>query len=269
MAIVVAREPWRFDPLAWIHRAEARALARELGSPLVVYSSALAGDVLLRVSDPFMRHAVAELRVPFFGPGRDALERCYDKYAATRIVAAIGIDVPETFLGDSATLTAGPFIVKPRWGSDSLGVRIARVVPASKRNAQHLVQERIVGREVTVAVFRGEVGMPLRILLPPGKPYSFSRKYLLRPARSVLVDEDVRDAARCVARALGVDWAARVDFIVEERSGRAHFLECDAAPLVGADSAFAASFSAAGVDRRRQLDWLAPESKLVAGISKV
>jgi len=59
-----------------------------------------------------------------------------------------------------------------------------------------------------------------------------------------------------VARALGVDWAARVDFIVEEHSGRPHFLECDAAPLVGADSAFAASFTAAGVDRRRQLEWL-------------
>ena len=267
MAVVVAREPWRFDPLAWIHRAEARAIARELGAPLVEYSSELGDGVLLRVSDPFMRRAVTELRVRYFGPGREALERCYDKYEATRTVAAVGIDVPETFLGDSATLPPGPFIVKPRWGSDSLGVRIASVVPASKRNASYLVQERIVGREVTVAVFRGEVGLPLVVFVPPGKPYSFSRKYLLRPARSVLVDDHVRDAARCVARELGVDWAARVDFILEERNGRPHFLECDAAPLVGADSAFAASFSAAGIDRRRQLEWLTTHGPSDAGLS--
>lgn len=114
MDIVVVREPWRFDPLAWIHRAEARAVARELGAPLVEYSGELGDGVLLRVSDPLMRRAVAEMRVRYFGPGRGALERCYDKYDATRTVAAAGIDVPETFLGDSATLPASPFIVKPR-----------------------------------------------------------------------------------------------------------------------------------------------------------
>ena len=45
-------------------------------------------------------------------------------------------------------------------------------------------------------------------------------------------------------------------FIVEGGTGRAWFLECDAAPLVGPDSAFAASFTAASIDRRRQLEWL-------------
>jgi D-alanine-D-alanine ligase-like ATP-grasp enzyme len=57
-----------------------------------------------------------------------------------------------------------------------------------------------------------------------------------------------------VGRLLGIDWAARVDFIV--RDGTPFFLECDAAPLVGPDSAFAASFAAAGVERAAQLRWL-------------
>jgi len=263
--IVVVREPWRLHPLAWIHRAEARAIARELGSPLVEYSGALPQDVLLRVSDPFMRRAVAGMRGRHFGPGRDALERCYDKYEATRKVAGDGIEVPETFLGDCASLPRGPFILKPRRGSDSLGVRIASAVPRSQRNVDHLVQERIVGREVTVGIFRAEVGLPLRIFVPPGRPYSFFRKYVWRPPRSALPDEDVREAARRVARALGVDWAARVDFILEERSGLPHFLECDAAPLVGAHSAFAASFMAAGIDRRRQLDWLTSVQRSSSG----
>jgi hypothetical protein len=66
--------------------------------------------------------------------------------------------------------------------------------------------------------------------------------------------ELVAYGAEQIGRALGVDWAARVDFIV--RDGRPFFLECDAAPLVGPDSAFAASFAAAGVKRATQLAWL-------------
>jgi len=33
-AVVVVREAWRADPLAWIHRVEARAIARELRASL-------------------------------------------------------------------------------------------------------------------------------------------------------------------------------------------------------------------------------------------
>ncbi len=257
MKIIVLREPWRLDPLAWIHRAEARAIARELQAPLLEYAGEPpAGCVLLRLSDPFMRRVVGELHAPYRGPGREALERCYDKYEAHRIVNASGLDSPETVLADSPTYPAAPFVLKPRRGSDSIGVRIVNAVPAAKRNSDHLVQARVVGREVTVAIFRDEVGLPLEILLPAGKPYSFLRKYLLRPRRVPFADEALRVAARRIGQALGVDWAARVDFIVEANTGRPCFLECDAAPLVGIGSAFADSFAAAGVDRRRQLDWL-------------
>jgi D-alanine-D-alanine ligase-like ATP-grasp enzyme len=246
--VVVVREPWRAHPLAWIHRAEARSIARELGARLIC-GQAPPGS-LLRLSDPVMRDAVRTLRVPYFGPGSAALERCYDKYVACRTIAG----APRTFLASERHSLPAPFVLKPRRGSDSIGVRLVADIPPGKRNEDHLVQERIVGDEVTVALFRERVGMPLRILLPPGTPYSFVRKYLWRPAREVLRDEAIRDAALAAGRALGVDWAARVDFIV--RDGRPYFLECDAAPLVGTDSAFAASFAAAGVTRATQLAWL-------------
>jgi len=255
--IVVVREPWRLDPLAWIHRAEARAIASELGAPLIEYTGALPdGHVLLRLSDPFMRRVVAGARTSYRGPGREVLERCYDKYEAHRIVVDHGVDAPQTVLASTAELPALPFVLKPRRGSDSIGVRIARSVPQAKRNPDHLVQARIVGREVTIALFRGEVGLPIEIRVPRGVPYSFLRKYVLRPARFTFADESLRAIAQRVGQALGVDWAARVDFIVEDGTGRVCFLECDAAPLVGPDSAFAASLAAAGIDRARQLDWL-------------
>jgi hypothetical protein len=78
-------------------------------------------------------------------------------------------------------------VLKPRRESDSIGVRIARRVPHSMRDRQHLVQQRIIGCEVTIAVFHDRVGAPLEICLPHGKPYSFLRKYLARPHRAPLV----------------------------------------------------------------------------------
>jgi D-alanine-D-alanine ligase-like ATP-grasp enzyme len=167
-----------------------------------------------------------------------------------------GHDAPETFLGNERNNLRAPFVLKPRRGSDSIGVQVTRAIPASKRNDDYLVQEHVIGEEFTVALCRGHAGMPLRILLPPGTPYSFARKYFLRPPRVSLENDVVRETALKIGRLLGVDWAARVDLILESGTGRLCFLECDAAPLVGVDSAFAASFAAAGVDRSTQLRWL-------------
>ena len=107
------------------------------------------------------------------------------------------------------------------------------------------------------------IGVPIHIRLPEGTPYSFSRKYLLRPVRAPLADaavvHRVRDRAAKIAEVFGVHWAARIDLIHERVTGRLRFLECDAAPLVGARSAFAASLEAAGIRRAEQLRLLLGE----------
>ena len=185
--------------------------------------------------------------VSYIGPGAAVMELCYDKLAATERVAAAGIDCPATH-GLSF-----PMVVKPRRGSDSIGVRIVRGAPPG----EHLLQELVRGSELTVAVLHGTVGAPLHIELPPGTSYSFVHKYLLRPRRAPLDDaalaERVRDSALRIALLLGVDWAARVDFIYEPRRDRLCFLECDVAPLIGGGSAFSDSLLAAGMPRAEQL----------------
>ena len=112
-------------------------------------------------------------------------------------------------------------------------------------------------------MLHGHVGMPLHIQLLEGTPYSFLRKYLLRPPRSPVTDtaatERVRDSARRIAEVFGVQWAARIDLIDEKATGRLRFLECDVAPLIGARSAFAASLEAAGIGRPEQLRLLLGE----------
>ena len=191
--------------------------------------------------------ALTRAGVPYIGPGAAALALCYDKQASSARVGAAGIDCP-------AEATSFPMVIKPRHGSDSIGVRIAHAGPIPTGS---MAQERILGAELTVAVLHGIVGAPLRIDLPEGALYSFARKYFFRPRRIPLDDASlvhrVRSAAAKVAQCLGVDWAARVDFIHDRRRDRLYFLECDAAPLIGLGSAFADSLAAGGMPRAEQL----------------
>lgn len=198
---------------------------------------------MLRATETLTRASI-----PYIGPGAAVMHLCYDKLAATQRVAAAGIDCPASSL-------CFPLIVKPRRGSDSLGVRVLRRGPIPQGD-DWLVQELVIGMELTVAVLHDRIGTPLRIALPEGTPYSFSRKYLLRPQRTPLADAlntRVRDTAVKVAKRLGVDWAARIDFIYDRRRDRLCFLECDVAPMIGRGSAFADSLLAAGLARDQQL----------------
>jgi D-alanine-D-alanine ligase-like ATP-grasp enzyme len=268
--LTVLIDPWRADLLAWLHRAEARAIVRELrAAGRIVHVRGFdrrdlprAARILLRLSDPVMVDAVDELMtagVVYCGPGRGALERCYDKWRAYQLVAQAGVECPETRFALEEDGLQRPIVVKPRRGSDSIGMRVIRGegVPAKLRSEAMLVQPQIFGSELTVGVIDGIAGEPLKLELAEGVPYSFARKYLRQPGRAPLADRDfaarVQQTALTAARALGVDWAARVDFIYERASRRLLFLECDAAPLVGPASAFAASLSASGMARAEQL----------------
>ena len=272
-AVIV--EPWRAHPLAWIHRGEARAIAGELRragrtvAEVRFRQDAVAdlppGPLLLRLSDPVMQvaaQALGRAGVAYLGPSAAVMERCYDKCEAHRIATAGGVDCPATSLASDAAGFPFPLIVKPRQGSDSIGMRLVlhAPIPGRARRAEYIAQERVVGSELTVAVIHGRVGTPLRLLLPEGMPYTFTRKYLLRPGREPVAEavlaERVRDLALKVAVLFAVNWAARVDLIHETATGRLRFLECDVAPLVGPDSAFAASLAAAGVGRAEQLELL-------------
>jgi D-alanine-D-alanine ligase-like ATP-grasp enzyme len=214
------------------------------------------GPLLLRLSDAVMLAVSAELTragTPYVGPSAAVMQTCYDKLAATRLVADAGIPCPATAPIEETAGMEFPLIAKPRRGSDSLGVRVVRRPPIPSFRGEYIAQEFVRGSELTVAVMRGVAGMPLQFDLPEGTPYTFARKYFFRVAKSVIVDEAVRQTALHIAQLLAVNWAARIDFMRSSRDGRLYFLECDVAPMIGADSAFAQSLAAAGVARADQL----------------
>ena len=275
MNLTVLCDHWHLHPLAWIHRIEARSVATELKRlgytvRLLPFrenriADLLRGPLLLRLSDPVMLLATRALTTaarPFTGPAAAVIESCYDKYGASRLVAAHGIDSPATMLACDAGALPFPLMIKPRRGSDSIGIslRQAGPIPPRWRTEAHIAQEQIRGMELTVGIVRDRIGLPLRILLPEGTPYTFLRKYLLTPGREVLADgplaERVCNSALAVARLFGINWAARIEFLYDPLRKRLCFLECDAAPLVGPASAFARSLTAAGITRREQLQLL-------------
>jgi len=272
VSITVLYEPLGPHPLAWIHRIEARRIATELkGLGHAVRMARFSedtvanlppDDLLLRVSDPVMLSAAQALNRAgrrYIGPDAKVMARCYDKYEATRFALSRGVDCPVTTLTSEVDGPSYPMVLKPRSGSDSLGLRILRRGPIPRRflSPRYIVQERIRGFELTVGLMREHPGYPLRLFLPEGTPYSFARKYFFTPRREVLVDNAlsrrVRDAAVRLATLFEINWAARADFIYDPHRGRLYFLECDAAPLVGPRSTFATSLEAAGIGRLEQL----------------
>jgi D-alanine-D-alanine ligase len=273
--LIVMHDAWRLHPLAWIHRREASQIARELrrsGHAVrrSTYGPSAFGDLragrrILRLSDPVMFEAVEALssaKVPYIGPGFEAMKRCYDKYAASRLLAAAGFTCPQIELGIDADRIDFPIVLKPRRGSDSIGLRryAHGPVPDCKRNERYILQRYIRGTDITIGVLDGQAGAPLHIRIPDGTLYTFARKYVLRP-RIVPAAEPrfaarVRAEALRIAATLGVDWAARIDFIHEPGTDMLYFLECDVAPLIGRGSAFATSLRAAGIARSEQLKGL-------------
>ena len=271
--IALLVDPWRMHPLTWIHRAEARAIAAELrtmGEKVRIATlDALVPQpretLLLRVSDPVMldvTHALSAAAVSYCGPRAETLARCYDKQHAHAHALANGVDCPHTLPAREAANLPRPLVLKPRQGSDSIGVRLLRAgpIPPRYRAGSYLAQEFVRGIELTVALLGDDVGMPLHIQLPQGRPYTFWRKYLWPPKKALLteagVPQRVRAEARRIGTVFGIDWAARIDFVYQPASARLFLLECDAAPLIGCDSAFGISMAAAGMARPQQLRWL-------------
>lgn len=159
--IAIVYESWRPHPLAWIHRAEARAIAEDLRRAghevrVVRYRDDAISELppeslLLRLSDPIMLAGVRALTradKPYLGPSAAVMERCYDKYEAYRIATANGVDCPLTALGNDAANRLFPLMLKPRRGSDSIGVRLITngVLPARSRTEDYIVQSTCAAR---------------------------------------------------------------------------------------------------------------------------
>jgi carbamoyl-phosphate synthase large subunit len=103
-------------------------------------------------------------------PAQAAVDLCCDKAAFAGRMLAVGVPHPVTATGPGEVAgVPGPWVVKPRAGRGSRGVRLlddpADVVAALSEDGALIVQTRLTGREFTADVLVGRDG-ELRIAVP-------------------------------------------------------------------------------------------------------
>ena len=184
------------------------------------------------------------LGLPYTGSGVLASALCMDKSRAGRILASIGLDVPEfeeleVKEGVAGEVVEGlvskfalPLVVKPVREGSTIGLTIARdvdavasgLVLAARYDRRVLVQRFVSGTEVTVGV----LATPDLLVLPPieivsdNPVYDYDAKYTAGKSHHVIpirapetVMPVLADAATRAFLELGCSGMARVDVILD------------------------------------------------------
>ena len=183
---------------------------------------------------------------------RHMLESEGAEAVAARLVAALGL----------------PLFVKPVNGGSSVGTMAADDAGKLAEALQHaalydrqiLVEERISGREIEVAVLGNgpyEAARAGEIIMADDVAYyDYQTKYFSGSAQSeaevparldAAVEARVRDYAVTACEALGIAGLARVDFFYDEGSGRVLLNEINNLPGFTAISLYPQAFAHAGI----------------------
>ena len=201
--------------------------------------------------DGRIQAALDLLGVPYTGSGHLASAAAMDKAVAKRLMDAAGIPTPQWQLleygpADVDRLAAElpmPCVIKTIGGGSSLGVYLPEDRTELKRaleevlryGAKVLAEERIYGRELTVAVLGGR-WLPAAETTPAGKDFDYVAKYQAGAALETCpaqVPPEVMEAAGELAlrvhRCLGLEVYSRTDMILDE-SGKLWVLEANSLP---------------------------------------
>ncbi len=160
-----------------------------------------------------------------------------------------------------------PVFVKPSNAGSSKGVskahNRAELIPALKEASYHdrkiLVEETIVGREIECAVLGDAIEVRasgVGEILAADEFYSYDAKYNNEESRTVIgpelpegKEEEIRDCARRIFRALDGFGPARVDFFLETETNTVVFNEINTLPGFTAISMYPMLWDAEGVEK--------------------
>ena len=201
--------------------------------------------------DGRIQAALDLLGVPYTGAGHLASAIAMDKAVSKQILDACGIPTPKwrllTYGQEEAETLAQtlpmPCVIKTIGGGSSLGVYLpedrtalkAALEEVLRYGAKVLAEERIYGRELTVAVL-GDRWLPAVETVPAGKEFDYVAKYQIGAATETCpaqVPPEVMQAAGELAlrvhRALGLEVYSRTDMILDQ-DGKLWVLEANSLP---------------------------------------
>lgn len=193
------------------------------------------------------------LRIPYTGGGVLSSSVGMDKAVCTKIARQLGIPCPNSIELDTEKQTPEkfdvnfsmpmPVIVKPSREGSTINVTIVRdrkgllaaLLTACESDSKVIVEQYIIGKEITVGVLNGASLAPLEIA-PKSGFYDYESKYTkgkteyIVPARiSDACATKLRKWTEAVYDAIECDGTARADYIVDENEN-SFFLEINTIP---------------------------------------
>jgi tetrahydromethanopterin:alpha-L-glutamate ligase len=212
----------------------------DVGLPHAVLVRDMAGGtfeaVTLRLG---ILHALQEIGIPVWNTAR-SIELCVDKSATSFLLARAGLPTPTTWAMESRDAAAavvrreaGPFVLKPLFGSQGRGLRLIRGEwdlpdPAEVAGVYYL--QRFVGverdgfRDFRVLVSRGRV---VAAMMRHSRHWVTNVKRGGKPVTAV-ADAAMRDLAVAAAAVVGANFAG-VDMVCDQ-DGQLSVLEVNSMP---------------------------------------
>ncbi len=208
---------------------------------------------------------LSSMGIPHTGSGFSACLVAMDKYLSKLIFRAHGVPTADFALVQNGKRYGGvsyPAVVKPCSCGSSVGVSIVKneaelagaLALASAYEEKILIEDFIRGREFSVGVLNGKA-LPAIEIRPKDGFYDFERKYQsgmteeLCPAP--LTEAEAGRLGKLALRthqALGLGSYSRIDFIMEEKTGKFYCLEANTLPGMTPMSLLPQEAAAAGID---------------------
>ena len=217
--------------------------------------------------DGRIQSILEELKIPYTGSGVEASHRAFNKAVSQTLFHQSGLPVPEfkiLSLDTKDELLKGlgtPLVVKPACEGSSIGITIVdtmedlppAVNEAFKFGPEVLVEQFIVGREVTVGVLHDQA-LPIVEIKTEKNFFDFQSKYqkglteyLVPAPLNADVTERIQQLAVDAHRLLGCYGYSRVDFRLD-KNNNPFILEVNTIPGFTETSLYPKAARQAGVE---------------------
>jgi D-alanine-D-alanine ligase len=221
--------------------------------------------------DGVLQAELERLRVPFLGAGSEACAITFDKAAYRALMAEQGIlmargEVVDLTAFNGSTLRKSPYVLKPVDGGSSVDTIILHDMGREpdddfyrelfSRHPQMLLEELVIGDELTVGVL-GTEALPVIYIVPPnGEEFDYENKYngrtqeIVNPAQIASeAQQKAQELALRLHQVTGCRHLSRSDMILTPE-GKLYVLETNTMPGMTEQSLFPKMAAANGMDMR-------------------
>ena len=196
-----------------------------------------------------------------------------DKSITKKVFEMEGVKTPASIVlrkGEGAGIPEFPCVVKVCSGGSSIGVYIVRnqkeydlaINDAYNYDDKLLVEQYIKGREFTDGVIDGQA-LPVVEIAPKEGFYDYKNKYqegsTVETCPAKLTDEQtlaIQGLAVKAYKALGILAYARMDFVMDEKTGEIYCLEANTLPGMTPTSLIPQEAAAVGVGFPELCEWI-------------